>query len=67
MNETTRYLNEKEVKDLTGFALPTLRNWRFLRKGPPYCKVGGRSIRYRREDVLAYMERARVHLQEEGD
>lgn len=50
------YLNEKEVSAITGRAISTLRNERFLRRGLPYLKIGGRSIRYRSQDVIAYME-----------
>ena len=50
------YLNEKEVAAITGRAISTLRNERFMRKGLPYLKIGGRSIRYRSGDVIAYME-----------
>jgi len=49
------YLNEKEVAELTGKAVSTLRNERFLRKGIPYLKIG-RSIRYRFPDTINYME-----------
>ena len=51
-----KYLNEKEVAAITGRAISTLRNERFMRKGLPYLKIGGRSIRYRSGDVIAYME-----------
>jgi hypothetical protein len=27
-----------------------------MRKGLPYFKIGGRSIRYKTEDVIRYME-----------
>ena len=50
------YLNEKDVAAITGRAISTLRNERFLRRGLPYLKIGGRSIRYRSQDVIAYME-----------
>lgn len=52
------YLNEKEVAAITGRAISTLRNERFMRKpgSLPYLKIGGRSIRYRSQDVIAYME-----------
>jgi len=55
-----KYLNEKEVAQITGRAVSTLRNERFLRVGLPYLKIGGRSIRYRSEDVFAYMEGRRI-------
>jgi predicted DNA-binding transcriptional regulator AlpA len=50
------YLNEKEVSAITGRAISTIRNERFLRRGLPYLKIGGRSIRYKSADVIAYME-----------
>jgi len=58
------YLNEKEVAAITGRAISTLRNERFMRKGLPYLKVGGRSIRYKSEDVIAYMEGRRISFDE---
>lgn len=58
------YLNEKEVAAITGRAVSTLRNERFMRKGLPYLKVGGRSIRYKMEDVIAYMEGRRISFDE---
>jgi predicted DNA-binding transcriptional regulator AlpA len=59
-----RYLNEKEVAAITGRAISTLRNERFMRKGLPYYKVGERSIRYKSEDVIAYMEGRRITFDE---
>ena len=55
----TRWVNEKEVSRITGFALPTLRNDRHLKKGIPYMKRG-RSVRYCLKDVHNYMEARRV-------
>jgi len=61
----TRYLNEKEVSEITGIALQTLRNNRMLNKGFPYVRVG-RSIRYSLEDVIAYMESRKVKPKNDG-
>jgi len=58
------YLNEKEVAAITGRAVSTLRNERFMRKGLPYLKIGGRSIRYKSEDVIAFMEGRRISFDE---
>lgn len=58
------YLNEKEVSAITGRAISTLRNERFMRKGLPYLKVGGRSIRYKTEDVVSFMEGRRITFDE---
>lgn len=58
------YLNETETAALTGRAVPTLRNERHLRRGLPYLKIGGRSIRYKLQDVIAYMEGRRISFGE---
>jgi hypothetical protein len=59
------YLNEKEVSALTGRAISTLRNERFMRKGLPYYKLpGGRSVRYKVAGVISYMESRRISFDE---
>ena len=60
------YLNERETSEVTGRALPTLRNDRFNRRGIPYYKIGtaGRSIRYKREDIIAWVEGRRISFDE---
>jgi len=39
MSAREKYITEKEVRDLTGRALSTLRNDRFLGRGFPYVKI----------------------------
>ncbi|HPJ96985.1 MAG TPA: helix-turn-helix domain-containing protein [Syntrophales bacterium] len=58
------YLNEREVASMTGLALPTLRNWRYQRKGFSYVRLGGKrpAIRYLLQDVRAFMEGHRIEL-----
>jgi len=57
--EIPRYLTEKEVAEMTGLSLSTLRNSRFQGRGLPYIKIG-RSVRYSLDDVVAYMESRKV-------
>lgn len=54
-----RYINEFEVAKITGFAVQTLRNWRFQRRGFPYSKLN-KAIRYNIDDVLKYMEAQKI-------
>ncbi len=54
-----KYITEKEVAEITGRALSTLRNERFLGKGIPYSKIG-KSVRYKYEDVIEFMEARRI-------
>jgi len=58
-----KYLNEKQVAEMTGFALQTLRNDRFLGRRLPYIKTG-RSVRYSLEDVVQFMESHKIQTTE---
>lgn len=53
------YLSEKEVCELTGRALSTLRNDRQAGRGFPFVRWG-RFIRYPKKDVIAFMESRKV-------
>jgi len=57
-------VNEKEVAQITGKAVSTLRNERFQRKGLPYRKIGKRSVKYLTQEVISYMEARRITFNE---
>lgn len=59
MHNQPTYLNEKQVSEMTGRALSTLRNDRHLRRGMPYLKIG-KSIRYSQSDVITWMEERKI-------
>ena len=59
MENVPVWVNEKEASDITKRAIQTLRNDRFAGKGIPYYKVG-RSVRYRLEDIINYMEARKI-------
>ena len=48
-------IGEREAAALLGLAVGTLRNWRALRQGPRFLKIGTRAVRYRRADVAAFV------------
>jgi len=56
-----KYLNEKQVSEITGRALQTLRNDRFNRRGLPYIKLS-RMVRYSLTDVVEFMESRKVNM-----
>ncbi|MHA1972461.1 MAG: DNA-binding protein [Candidatus Hodarchaeales archaeon] len=56
-----KYLTEIQVSAITGFALSTLRNQRFERRGITYSKCG-KSVRYSLTDVLEYMENHKIKV-----
>ena len=54
-----KYLSEKEVAQIIGCTLSTLRNHRHLGRGLPYVK-NGRSVRYNHDDVIGFMEGRKI-------
>lgn len=48
-----RHLHQVELARRWHVSPRTLERWRWLRRGPPYLRVGGRVV-YRLEDVEAY-------------
>ena len=54
-NEFEALLNEQDVARITGLSVASVRRWRLLRQGPRYLKIGS-AVRYKREDVAAWLE-----------
>jgi len=59
MEKLPQYLTEKQVSESTGLSQKTLSQHRWKSTGLPYSKFG-RSIRYKLDDVLAFMEAGRI-------
>jgi len=57
---TVQWIDEKAVSAMTGFSLSTLRQWRQQGRGPAFSKIDRRSVRYRIDDVVDFMNSARV-------
>ena len=57
------FFNTKEAAEYTGFSEVTLRKWRIrgeaetAGRGPRYCKPTGRSVRYAKTDLDAFLSR----------
>tara|TARA_R110002124_G_scaffold155710_1_gene322876 strand:+ start:5454 stop:5648 length:195 start_codon:yes stop_codon:yes gene_type:complete len=47
---------EHEAADFTGYTVRALQNWRLRGGGPKFIKVSGRSVRYRRRDLIEWAE-----------
>jgi predicted DNA-binding transcriptional regulator AlpA len=65
-------LTPREAARLGRLKPNTFRKWRQLGIGPDYIRVSQRCVRYRREDVLRWMEQRRVqpeaaHAPERGN
>lgn len=63
MEQGSQFLKGVEVHRLTGLGLSTLRNYRPLRKGPPYVKVG-RAVLYERSDVFAWLNAQKIQTKD---
>jgi len=47
-------LNEFDLAKMLRVSVSTVRRWRVLKKGPRYLKAGA-SVRYRSEDIQAWL------------
>lgn len=59
MSDTTRALTEREVAELLGLSVATLRAWRHRGKGPRFLRLG-RSVRYLPADVADFVRASAV-------
>ncbi len=49
-------LNEQEAAKSLSYSVRALQNWRLRGGGPHYVKVSARSVRYRRRDLIQWIE-----------
>lgn len=50
-------LTAAETAAMLAVSIGTLANWRSMGMGPPFIRLnGGRAVRYRLSDLLAYLE-----------
>lgn len=57
--QQVEYLKTCQVAEMTGFSQATLETFRSKRTGPPFYKQGY-NVRYRADEVRAWMEADRV-------
>lgn len=62
MENLNQSVNEKTAAKFLNVKRQTLSNWRFLCKGPAYCKVGRRVV-YLVPDLEKYLSANRVEPQ----
>lgn len=54
-------LTEAEAAALVRLKPATLRAWRSRGIEPPFVRMGSRAVRYRRQDLLDFIDRSAVH------
>ena len=57
--DTTRALTEREVADMMGLSVATLRAWRHRGRGPRFLRLG-RSVRYLPSDLADFVRASAV-------
>jgi hypothetical protein len=53
--EADALLREQDAADLLSLSVRTLQSWRIRMAGPPFVQVG-RAVRYRRRDLIAWID-----------
>ena len=48
-------LTESQAAELLQISIRTLQAWRLRRSGPPYVQLG-RAVRYRRSDLMGWID-----------
>ena len=56
-------VKDVEAAKIIGLSVQTMRNWRHLRKGPKYLKIG-RSIRYDLLDISDWCKKNTINPEE---
>ena len=56
MEEGEELITEEQVAELLTVSVSTVRRLRVSGKGPRYIRVSERVVRYKRRDVLAWMD-----------
>jgi excisionase family DNA binding protein len=56
--ERPELLTEAEAADLLTVSVQTMARWRKEGEGPPWFRLGGR-VRYRRDELLSWLEQQR--------
>ncbi len=59
MQDTLPLYNEQEAARMISCSVALLRKWRLFGRGPAYCKIG-RLVRYRQEDLAAFLDSHRI-------
>ena len=63
--DSARALTEREVAELLGLSVATLRAWRHRGKGPRFLRLG-RSVRYLPGDVAGFVRASAVDTQSDS-
>ncbi len=55
-DDLDRLMDERDAADVLCYSVRALQNWRHRGGGPKFIKVSARSVRYRRRDLMDWIE-----------
>ncbi len=55
-------LSEKQLAEYLGLSQQTLADWRMKKIGVPYVVIGEKTVRYKFEDVIEYVNRGKIRV-----
>lgn len=55
-SDLDRLIDERAAADILCYSVRALQNWRHRGGGPRFIKVSARSVRYRKRDLVAWIE-----------
>lgn len=58
MSNETEFLTPPEVAKVLRVDKQTLKLWRYKKVGPPWMRIGTRTVLYRRSSLVAFIEAA---------
>ena len=56
LEDLSAMMHPKETALMLGLSTRTLEKWRLDNRGPRYIRIGTRIVRYRRGDILEFIE-----------
>ncbi|HBP87607.1 MAG TPA: helix-turn-helix domain-containing protein [Nitrospirales bacterium] len=59
-NHDRPLLSSAQAAEFLGVSMSTMNRWRWLRSGPPFRRINGRTIRYALKDLENWSEQALV-------
>jgi predicted DNA-binding transcriptional regulator AlpA len=51
-------MSQKELEERTGIPERTWEGWRYRGEGPPFYRIGQRAVRYKWDEVEAWIARS---------
>ncbi len=58
-----KLIDTNELSEMLGVTVNALQIWRHQGRGPKYIKLSRRAVRYREQDILAWMDNSIIETE----